>query len=347
MALEDVSRGAQDCSHLVHRIYADAGYDYPYASSFELYAGHASFLRVRHAQAGDLIAWRGHVGIVLNPKQHSFYSLVRSGLQAEDYQSPYWRSRGTPRFYRYVVSPGAEVRTAKATLPTAPRANRSSRQSNANSTDAREEQETERAKPAAAEASLRSKVGAPRVESGDADTAEVSSYAPADAASAAALGATPSRVLITAEQRRPTTEEALDGINELNKSSASVLRAAPPLSVKTPVVVFDELRVERIETKRDKGWAHVEMDSHVVIAADGADFKRRHEKIKWELRRDASGWQAIAPAGRAFVARAAAVRILSAQLAEMAQNEAAAQRDDTLLGQEARIANLLSALLEK
>jgi len=42
-----------------------------------------------------------------------------------------------------------------------------------------------------------------------------------------------------------------------------------------------------------------------------------------------------------------AVRVLAAQLAEMTQSEAAAQHDETLIGQEARIANLLSALLEK
>ena len=78
-------RGAQDCSHLVHQIYSVAGYEYPYASSFDLYAGHGNFRRVRHAQAGDLITWPGHVGIVLDPRRHSFFSLVRSGLQAEDY----------------------------------------------------------------------------------------------------------------------------------------------------------------------------------------------------------------------------------------------------------------------
>src|SRR5229473_372720 len=37
---EEPVRGTQDCSHLVHQIYGVAGYEYPYASSFELYAGH-------------------------------------------------------------------------------------------------------------------------------------------------------------------------------------------------------------------------------------------------------------------------------------------------------------------
>ncbi len=88
------ARGLQDCSHLVHEIYSLAGYDYAYASSFELYAGHENFRRVRHPQAGDLITWPGHVGIVLEPRQHTFYSLVRSGLQAEELRSGHRRSSG-------------------------------------------------------------------------------------------------------------------------------------------------------------------------------------------------------------------------------------------------------------
>src|SRR5271168_2794477 len=96
-------RGTQDCSHLVHEIYARAGFPYPYASSFDLYAGSESFERVKNPQPGDLIVWPGHAGIVFEPKQHIFYSLVSSGLDAADYEGPYWKSRGKPRFYRYVA----------------------------------------------------------------------------------------------------------------------------------------------------------------------------------------------------------------------------------------------------
>ena len=47
------------------------------------------------------------------------------------------------------------------------------------------------------------------------------------------------------------------------------------------------------------------------------------------------------------MARDEAVRVLSAQLAEMAASDAAAKHDEILAGQEARIVNLLGALLEK
>jgi len=98
-----------DCSHLVHQIYERAGYSYSYANSIELYDGRKEFRRVTRPQPGDLAVWRGHVGIVISPRQHSFFSAMRSGHGVEIYDSPYWAARGRPRFFRY-------QRTAPATL---------------------------------------------------------------------------------------------------------------------------------------------------------------------------------------------------------------------------------------
>lgn len=92
----------RDCSHLVHAIYEQAGFPYGYAPSSEIYAHAQSFQRVKQPQTGDLIAWRGHLGIVIKPSQHLFFSFLTSGPGVDDYQSPYWRRRGKPRFYRYL-----------------------------------------------------------------------------------------------------------------------------------------------------------------------------------------------------------------------------------------------------
>jgi NlpC/P60 family len=92
-----------DCSHVVHSIYTNAGHAYPYASSSDIYAGNANFVRVKHPRAGDVVAWPGHLGIVVDPGQHTFYSLVRTGLESQNYESAYWRSRGPARFYRLRV----------------------------------------------------------------------------------------------------------------------------------------------------------------------------------------------------------------------------------------------------
>jgi hypothetical protein len=91
-----------DCSHLVHAIYEKAGYPYPYAPSSDLFVGAEGFERVEHPQPGDLVVWHGHSGIVVSPRQHTFFSALRTGLGVEDYDSAYWMGRGRPRFFRYV-----------------------------------------------------------------------------------------------------------------------------------------------------------------------------------------------------------------------------------------------------
>jgi hypothetical protein len=91
-----------DCSNLVHAIYERAGFTYSYSNSFDLYRGIKEFRRILHPQPGDLVVWRGHVGIVISPAQHSFFSAMHSGRGVEFYDSPYWQARGRPRFFRYV-----------------------------------------------------------------------------------------------------------------------------------------------------------------------------------------------------------------------------------------------------
>jgi len=108
-----------DCSHFVHGLYVRAGFPYEYVSSSDLYAGVDEFRRVTIPQPGDLAVWHGHVGIVINPAQDSFFSLLRSGPGVDSYNSPYWRRRGHPRFYRYVSSNRDPV--LSSSLRTAPR----------------------------------------------------------------------------------------------------------------------------------------------------------------------------------------------------------------------------------
>lgn len=91
-----------DCSHLVHAIYDRAGFPYSYVSSSDLYHGVPEFRHIAHPQPGDLVAWPGHVGIVVNPSQNTFFSSLRTGLGVESYSAPYWKERGQRRFYRYV-----------------------------------------------------------------------------------------------------------------------------------------------------------------------------------------------------------------------------------------------------
>lgn len=92
----------RDCSHLVHAIYERAGFPYEYAPADDLYNGVDAFRRVSHPQVGDVIVWHGHVGIVVRPSRHVFFSFLSEGPGTDNYRSAYWIGRGEARFYRYI-----------------------------------------------------------------------------------------------------------------------------------------------------------------------------------------------------------------------------------------------------
>jgi hypothetical protein len=325
---EQQARVKLDCSHLVHQIYLLAGIDYPYASSFDLYAGSENFRRVKAPQAGDLVIWPGHVGIVLDPAEHTFYSSVHSGLQAEFYDGPYWRARGTPRFYRYVIE-----RRGSATVGGAQAISR-----------ARETPEQHAALPVNDEgpgglpsASKQPRKGASVV------TARVVSTSTA-AATATAIEI-PRSILIATRKKQPTHEEIAGAISGLTDTEGNVLRADDRLKPRLPVVIFDSFEVERVEIKRDHGWAHIWLDSRVTIANGRVDLKQRREETRWELRRTESGWVAMTPVERAYVPRDVAVRILAAQLADLTQSDGTSNHQDRAVRQEGQLAALLDTLL--
>ena len=98
-----------DCSHLVHDLFKRAGMEYEYSPSDTLYDGIPEFHRVYKPHSGDLVVWHGHVGIVVNPDDHTFISALRSGVKIAQYDSNYWKKKGTPRFMRYAETNASPV----------------------------------------------------------------------------------------------------------------------------------------------------------------------------------------------------------------------------------------------
>src|SRR5437879_5670374 len=210
------TRGARDCSHLVHQAYLNAGFEYPYASSFELYTGDENFERVRHPQPGDLIVWPGHVGIVLEPLAHSFYSLVSTGLEAQNYEGPYWKSRGRPRFYRYKVE-SAEVLTAvKGPAPM--------RAPNLAKTHEAAQVIEEKSTAAASAVDRPPKTASERTASERARVVNADLPAPGAPVAAAMPFEVPESIIIAAGNKPPTSSQVAEAISELSNASGSVLR---------------------------------------------------------------------------------------------------------------------------
>ena len=157
----------------------------------------------------------------------------------------------------------------------------------------------------------------------------------------------PTSVVVATGSKAPSREEVAEGISELSDASGSILRTDDPFKAQQPVVVVEQFVVEKVEIKHGHGWARLAVNSKVSIEGGAAHVKRRHEKVRWELRRTESGWEAVPPADRIYVPRDVAVKNLAAQLAQVAASDGAAQHDDASLQQEAQIAGVLNALLEK
>lgn len=301
----------QDCSHFVHLIYDRAGFPYSYENSVTLYDGTSDFQRVTHPQPGDLIVWRGHMGVIVNPVQHSFFSSLRTGFGVEKYDSRYWRKRGRPRFYRY-------VKTAPSGLTLAATKSLSTDETTADTG------ETEGAEPLGT--SLRG------VDSG----AETASAPPQPTAAFSEPANLP--VIVTAD--RPTTQalrQALDAKfsdTNLNFENIDLLHSTKP------VVIVENFNVKKVHVKHDQGWAEVQMNEPSSVTAGETNLQRRSEKQRWPLYRNGRDWQLELPSNAIYIPKDTAVRLLAHELATMT-----GRRNAPPTPQEAQLARLLDHLL--
>lgn len=269
-----------DCSHLVHDVYERAGFIYTYVPSTDLYAGIAEFRRVTRPQPGDLIAWPGHVGIVVSPTRHTFYSSLNSGLGVESYDSDYWKQRGRPHFLRYMKEPSA-VQTSNAKTPAL--------------------------KPTSLETttSLRSS-----------EINDEESSAPPDAPVKPASVQFPR--LLVVESAKPTTEEVSEVVMNALSQTAEEARGKNIYGTPQTVVVVNQIRVERIKLKGLAGWADVVAIQSASFTGGQSSIKKHQEKQRWMLhRRDSQNWELVPPQGTIYLNQDDAVRLLAQQLAAM------------------------------
>ena len=322
-------RAKPDCSHLVNDVYDVAGFPYPYAKSADLYRGHTSFIRVSAPQPGDLIVWRGHVGLVLDPRQHLFYSSLHSGPETENYTSAYWRRRGTPRFYRYRATANDSILTARRIAPrNDPDGNFRTRLVSQSTADEPRTNVTSRD-------SLESLPGS----DDDSPTQKVSNAEEIDHAA-------PSKVLINIGSKKPTTEQVKEGISKAYQSVSQGLNAGSLLNSKSTVVIFTQLRVERLEFKGKHGWADVDIDTEATLTSGALDKAAHHDEQRWDMQRVKSGWAIVAPTQNIYVPRAFAVRIFAQQLAQLT-DQSSSDVVVSSASEEGHLASLLNTLLNK
>jgi NlpC/P60 family protein len=305
------SESETDCSHLVHDVYAQAGFPYDYASSRELYIGNTNFTRVHAPQAGDLVVWRGHVGIVIDPKERSFFSSVRSGPDTQFYDSPYWRSRGIARFFRYATEkPLPSSRTLEATL-LAPL------QAASHSSENRPPSKLPKPAPTSAPS-------APAAETSGSATVEA-----------------PREIVLQVAGKNPSPDELLAAFVEMNRDFGESLLTRSLNSLGKPIIVYREVRVSAVQIKGKRGTALVRIESLGAPWNTQTGTQPRWKEQSLEFEKTKRGWVMSSIQETAYVKREVALQVLSARLAELAQNTNATPEQERQQKQIIRFLNLL------
>jgi hypothetical protein len=259
-------------------------------------------------QAGDLIVWPGHAGIVVNPAQHTFYSALRSGFGVQPYDSVYWRGRGRPRFFRYIKARPSQVLAARRVSGLKPTGLSSS----------------ERDRGAADAASVATE------DSND------ESVAPAETVPAL------TRVPASVKFSRPKAELIRAALVEHYQSPATTSSSQPQVDISQPVAAFDRFDVQKVHVKGDIGWAQIHFHGLVELNARDTRSAKPRDTQRFMMRRaDADGWELILPGDAAYWPRDVAVKVLARQLATLADSGSAGKPAQKLL-----LARWLNTLLE-
>jgi hypothetical protein len=278
---------AFDCSHFVHGIYERAGLPYEYASSSELYAGIDEFRRVANPQPGDLAVWRGHAGIVVNPVQHSFFSVLRSGPGLASYDSPYWKQRGRPHFFRYVKS---VPRGARST----PIRTASWKPTVLGNTEPRE---TDVDDPGSNETGSSARLAENQIVNRETPRVVVLNFARNK----------PDQVTAAFLQACNDSEEKLRG-RDLFKSAQSL-------------IVFGDFEVKKVHITGNQGWIDVQIDELVSLAGGKVEVRERSERQRWSLRRDdTKSWMLTPSRNAIYLPQHPAERILAHRLAQLTED---------------------------
>jgi hypothetical protein len=307
-------RPGADCSHLVHAIYEKAGFPYTYVPSSDLYVGTDEFHRVAQPQAGDLVVWLGHAGIVVNPGQRTFYSALRSGLGVQAYDSAYWKRRGRPHFFRYVRETAPPLLTASnrgATLKPAGLRNGGSHESILTTTGTSVPEDSE----------------------------DIDSDGPSEALPAT-IPSIPN--VVNVQSVRPKPDQVRTALLQEFQDAGEALLARDVLKLYPSLVAIDHFEVKKVQLKGDQGWAEVHMSEPSLITSASGRAKKYPKVQRWNLhRQSADVWELTLPADAIYVPREVAVHLMAHQLAALTDADSSNSNSDD----KARLARWLDVLL--
>lgn len=278
-----------DCSHLVHLIYSHAGLNYSYQPSRALYVGVDDFERVTRPQAGDLIVWRGHVGIVVSPREKTFFSSVRSGIITESWTAHQWIRRGRPRFLRYRIGPESDLELLASVA-------RSGEDGISGTTDGQTDASSD-------------DVASTVVQQEDDD--EPQDTVPADSVSGAGI------VAVIKQRGKPSRKEIASAVLESSKNTAeALLGSTASIRADRPISVFARLEVQNIKIRHESGTVVLKFTETMAIDQGKVLPGKTTERV-FSISKSADGgsasWLITDPHMRALIPQAQAVDVFAHQ----------------------------------
>jgi len=309
---------SSDCSHFVHGLYELAGFPFEYASSSDLYEGTDEFRQVASPQPGDLAVWRGHAGIVVNPAQHSFFSVLHSGPGVDSYDSPYWRQRGQPRFFRYLKpAPSGVLKSSILTASWQPTV----------LNDAEAYESAPDGRPSGI---------SERPSSEAATSARFAQNMPVNSEAF--------RIVILTSVR-PKSDQVSSAFFEACNDLAEQVRSRDLFRSAEPLVVFDHFEVKKVHITGNQGWIEVQLDELFSLTEGRAEIHKQSERQRWALRReDKKSWK-LTPSGNAiYLPQHTAERVLAHELSQLTEDN-----PDNASGtqEKAKLVRLLDVLFGK
>ncbi len=285
---------SSDCSHFVHALYERAGFHYEYASSADLYQGTDEFRRVATPQVGDLAVWRGHAGIVVNPAQNSFFSVLHSGPGVDSYDSPYWRQRGQPRFFRYLKrAPSGVVNSSIQTASWQPAA--------LNDTEPYESAPDGRVSGIAE-----------RPSSEAAPSKQLVKNVPVDAE------VFPIVILTSV---RPKSDQVSSAFLQACNDSEEQLRGRDLFRSAESIVIFDHFEVKKVHIAGNQGWIEIQIDELFSLTEGKAEIHKQSERQRWALRRDdKKSWKLTPSRNTIYLPQHTAERVMAHELAQLTED---------------------------
>ena len=243
--------------------------------------------------------------------------MLHSGPGVDSYDSPYWKQRGHPRFFRYLKP--AQGGVVHSSIRTA------SWQSTVS-----DEEESDESTPD-------EQVGVSGKHSSQ--TVSSSRLAEDSPANSAAF-----RVMVLSSARPKSDQVSAAFLQACNDSQAmlrghDLFRSAPSL------VVFDQFEVKKVHISGNQGWVEIQIDELVSLTDGRAEVHQHSERQQWALTRDGKkSWKLTPSRNAIYLPRHPAERLLAHELAQLTEDTSG---NTDGIAEKAELAQLLDVLFGK